>query len=351
LRISVRFTPRQDHIAVADEKGHQLTYRQLNERADALSHEIRARYPGPSRTTTSLLDSYVGVLMDRTVGMVVATLAVLKAGCAFVPLVPGTPRERQAYILKDASCWALVASARVLEAQAPRWPAGRPQGATAAPPREDGAAAPLPASLIKIVVDDKGAPVGGRGAMGAMAMNPGEKRAVRDTLVTGAVTPSKFMNNPLLEGKKQSQRPGQSKHGSDSGSGSGNGNSQSSLSGGSGAEVGGDNGVGKGGGKGKGARGSGRSPCYVFYTSGSSGIAKGVVCDHQNVVNYVEWWAGLNTLQSGETMVGVTSADHDPIMTDMFGVFAAGGRLYIAAEESQRSGARLMDIMQVRDLL
>ena len=341
---------------MADEKGHQLTYRQLNERADALSHEIRARYPGPSRTTTSLLDSYVGVLMDRTVGMVVATLAVLKAGCAFVPLVPGTPRERQAYILKDASCWALVASARVLEAQAPRWPVGRPQGAAAAPPRKDGAA-PLPASLIKIVVDDKGAPVGGGGAMGAMgaavAMNPGKKRAVRDTLVTGAVTPSKVMTNPLLEGKKQSQRPGQGKHGSDSGSGSGsgNGNSQSSLSGGSGAEAGGGNGEGKSGGNGKVARGSGRSPCYVFYTSGSSGIAKGVVCDHQNVVNYVEWWAGLNTLQSGETMVGVTSADHDPIMTDMFGVFATGGRLYIAAEESQRSGARLVDIMQVRDLL
>lgn len=71
-----------------------LTYRQLNAQANQLAHYLQAQRVGP--------ESLVGVCMERSLELVVALLGILKAGAAYVPVDPGYPRERLAFVLVDA---------------------------------------------------------------------------------------------------------------------------------------------------------------------------------------------------------------------------------------------------------
>ncbi|HEV7787251.1 MAG TPA: amino acid adenylation domain-containing protein, partial [Thermoanaerobaculia bacterium] len=72
----------------------RLTYGELSERALGLARRLRALSVGP--------ETRVPVLMERSAEMVVAQLAVLTAGGAFVPLDPAHPRERLEWQLADA---------------------------------------------------------------------------------------------------------------------------------------------------------------------------------------------------------------------------------------------------------
>ncbi|HEY0602348.1 MAG TPA: condensation domain-containing protein, partial [Herpetosiphonaceae bacterium] len=78
----------------------QLTYAQLNDRANQLAHALQALGVGP--------EVRVGVCLDRSLALVVAILAIWKAGGAFVPLDPAFPPERSAFILADAQVVALL---------------------------------------------------------------------------------------------------------------------------------------------------------------------------------------------------------------------------------------------------
>ena len=69
----------------------QLTYEQLNSRANQIAHHLSELGVGP--------DVLVGVYVDRSLEMMVGLLGVLKASGAFVPLSPGTPAERLATCL------------------------------------------------------------------------------------------------------------------------------------------------------------------------------------------------------------------------------------------------------------
>ena len=66
----------------------QLTYGELNARANRLAHHLRRLGVGP--------DSRVAICVERSLEMVVGLLAVLKAGGAYVPLDPAYPAERLA---------------------------------------------------------------------------------------------------------------------------------------------------------------------------------------------------------------------------------------------------------------
>ncbi|WP_420127101.1 non-ribosomal peptide synthase/polyketide synthase [Longimicrobium sp.] len=83
-----------DGVAVVFEDA-SLTYAQLNARANQLAHHLRGHGVGP--------EVRVGVLMERSLEMVVSLLAVLKAGGGYVPLDPGLPAERLAYMLEDSA--------------------------------------------------------------------------------------------------------------------------------------------------------------------------------------------------------------------------------------------------------
>ena len=73
----------------------QLTYRQLNERANQLGHYPRKQGVKP--------DTFVGVCLERCPEMIVAIMAILKAGGAYVPLDPGDPKERLALMIDETN--------------------------------------------------------------------------------------------------------------------------------------------------------------------------------------------------------------------------------------------------------
>jgi amino acid adenylation domain-containing protein len=93
-----------DSVAVRFE-ADSLTYAELNARANRLAHHLRGRGVGA--------EVRVGVLMERSLEMVVSLLAVLKAGGAYVPLDPGLPAERLAYMLEDSGVAVLLTQQRL----------------------------------------------------------------------------------------------------------------------------------------------------------------------------------------------------------------------------------------------
>ncbi len=78
----------------------ELTYAELEARANRIAHCLRAR--GVHR------GALVGIALDRDVDMLAAVLGVLKSGAGYVPLDPGFPAERLTYMVGDAGLAALL---------------------------------------------------------------------------------------------------------------------------------------------------------------------------------------------------------------------------------------------------
>ena len=72
----------------------QLTYTELNRQANQLACSLQRLGVGP--------EVLVGICLERSIAMLVGVLGVLKAGGAFLPILPTTPHERLAFILGDA---------------------------------------------------------------------------------------------------------------------------------------------------------------------------------------------------------------------------------------------------------
>jgi amino acid adenylation domain-containing protein len=84
-----------------------LTYRELNRRANQLAHHLVSLGVGP--------DVLVGILVERSLEMVVGLLGILKAGGAYVPLDPAYPGERIAFMLEDSEVAVLLTQRPLLE--------------------------------------------------------------------------------------------------------------------------------------------------------------------------------------------------------------------------------------------
>ena len=89
-------------------EGEQLTYAELDARANELARFLRQRGVGP--------EMRVGILMQRSTELVVALLGVLKAGGAYVPLDPEYPAERLAFMAEDAGLALVLTQGRLAEA-------------------------------------------------------------------------------------------------------------------------------------------------------------------------------------------------------------------------------------------
>lgn len=79
-----------------------LTYKELNQRADQLACFLQTVGVGP--------DVVVGIHLNRSLAMIVAALAVMKAGGAYLPLDPSYPTERLTFMLNNAQAPVLVTS-------------------------------------------------------------------------------------------------------------------------------------------------------------------------------------------------------------------------------------------------
>ncbi len=84
----------------------QMSYRDLNQRANQLAHYLRSLGVGPDRP--------VGICLKRSPEMIVGLLGVLKAGGAYVPLDPGNPGERLSFMLQDTRACLLLTKQSLL---------------------------------------------------------------------------------------------------------------------------------------------------------------------------------------------------------------------------------------------
>ncbi len=91
--------------AVANDR--QLTYAELNERANQLARFLRRFGVGP--------DSLVGLCVDRSLEMIVGILGVLKAGAGYLPMDPSYPADRLAFMLQDANVFVLLTQSDLLD--------------------------------------------------------------------------------------------------------------------------------------------------------------------------------------------------------------------------------------------
>ncbi|MBE8595309.1 non-ribosomal peptide synthetase [Xenorhabdus sp. BG5] len=100
----VRRTP--DAIATVFEK-QSLSYDELNKRANRLAYQLIALGVRP--------DDRVAICIERSLGMVISLLGILKAGGAFVPLDPTYPATRLTYMLNDSTPVALITQTTITE--------------------------------------------------------------------------------------------------------------------------------------------------------------------------------------------------------------------------------------------
>ena len=84
-------------------EGSEMSYGELDSLSNQFAHYLGSRY-----TTGS--DVLIGVKLDRSIEMLVSILGILKSGSAYVPIDPGYPQERIAYMLKDSGCEVLIDS-------------------------------------------------------------------------------------------------------------------------------------------------------------------------------------------------------------------------------------------------
>ncbi|WP_127573281.1 non-ribosomal peptide synthetase, partial [Paenibacillus xylaniclasticus] len=213
-----------DHIAVVSET-EQVTYRELNARANRLARKLRK--------LDVKADSRVGLLAERSVEMIAGILGILKAGGAYVPIDPSYPQERMAYMLDDSGC---------------RWLVG------------DG-------NLLKKVTF------------------AGEKLELRGAMLDGEEAGNlEAANDP-------------------------------------------------------------HHLAYVIYTSGSTGQPKGVMVEHRNVVNVVDWFTKQYKLHEHKRIVLMTNYVFDPSVEQIFSTLLSGSKLYCVTVEVMGNRRSLLDYL------
>ena len=100
----VERTPEATAVEFEDQ---QITYRELNRRANQLAHYLISLGIGPEKL--------VGICIERSIEMVVGLLGILKAGGSYVPLDPAYPQERLRFMLENSQVSVLLTKQKLVE--------------------------------------------------------------------------------------------------------------------------------------------------------------------------------------------------------------------------------------------
>ena len=95
-----------DHVAVVS-GDKQLTYRELNEKANRLARLLRTQGIGP--------DKIAGLMIDRSLEMITGILGILKAGGACLPIDENLPASRLLHVLNDSGAQVLLTRERLIK--------------------------------------------------------------------------------------------------------------------------------------------------------------------------------------------------------------------------------------------
>lgn len=205
-----------DAIAVVSD-GEEISFRDLNRRANQLGHHLRTLGVGP--------ETLVGICVERSVEMVVGLLGILKAGAAYVPLDPSYPKQRLAFILEDAGIAVLLTQQKLVQGIQP--------------------------GEVQVVLLDA------------------SRRLIsqeEDTNLESGVTPAHL--------------------------------------------------------------------AYVIYTSGSTGQPKGVMINHQAVVNFCHGMDERIGCDSSDTLLAVTGISFDISVLELFWTLTRGAKVVLISEEA-----------------
>ena len=100
-------TERTPDAVAAICENEQLTYRELNAKANQIAHYLQSLGVKP--------EVLVGICLERSLSVLVAILGILKVGAAYVPLDPAYPQERRSFMLADAKVPVLLTQKNLLE--------------------------------------------------------------------------------------------------------------------------------------------------------------------------------------------------------------------------------------------
>ncbi|WP_276540091.1 non-ribosomal peptide synthetase [Streptomyces hygroscopicus] len=297
--------------------GVELTYAQLDERANRLAALLTARGAGPERL--------VAVALPRSADLLVALLAVLKTGAAYLPLDPEHPKDRIGYTLRDARPTLALATS----ATAPLLAEGTPCGdgpATADGPVAAGglvagdAVAGVPASALEESADrdERGAgavrragddpAAGGAVASGGVAGGAAADGAAVSGSVTGGVAggvPVLVLDDPATVAELAAAPTAA-----------------------------------------PGVVCSPDHPAYVIYTSGSTGRPKGVVVPHRGLSNFLDDMGERIGLGPADRLLAVTTVSFDIAALELYLPLLCGAGVVIADRGTVRDPAALLRLAE-----
>lgn len=211
-------------------RDQQLTYGELNEKANQLAHHLISL--GVSS------EQFVGLCVDRSLDTMIGLMGIHKAGAAYLPLDPEYPEDRLLYMLSDTKASVLLSQTRVMATHQP-----------------------LGEGRQVILLDED---------WGAIGTQP-------QTNPNVAVAPENL--------------------------------------------------------------------AYVIHTSGSTGLPKGVLIPHGNVVNFLQSMASSPGLTADDTLMAVTTLSFDIAVLELFLPMSVGATLVVVARDTAWDGKRLAERM------
>ncbi|MEY9094723.1 amino acid adenylation domain-containing protein, partial [Paenibacillus sp. RC84] len=267
----------------------QLSYRELNERANRLAGELRAGGVGR--------ESIVGILAERSVELLVGVIAVWKAGGAYVPLDPDYPADRIRFMLEDSGATVLLTQTSLRE------------GAEAWLDAEETA-------LRTILCLDDEKSYSGDGENAAIGV-------VLEGSVIGAADESRVS--------------------ADQGDGAALGSTADSGSDGSLSASGTPDGVP--------AETQPHDLAYVIYTSGTTGRPKGVMIEHRSLVNTAAAYRREYRLDRFPVrLLQLASFSFDVFVGDIARTLYNGGTMVIVPKDDRIDPARLHGWIQEQQI-
>ena len=332
-RVAEQARIRPTAVAVTSGDG-ALTYGELDARAERLAGELRSRGVGP--------ETRVGVLLERTPALVVAQLAVLKTGAAYLPLDPALPEERIEFMLADAGVARVVTEAGM---------AGRLDGAVWVEETAPSSPDPLsPASgrkgeYVDVEGEDRGEGMSlprPRGELSEFGPPhpPGppppasEGRGENDT--AEGVDRSEDIPFPQIWGRVASLgEPGGGAVAPLPLAGEGLGRGPAVL-----PSLACGGGVGGGG---------PASLAYVIYTSGSTGTPKGVEVTHGGLLNLVQWHRDAFGITSADRATHLAGLGFDASVWELWSYLATGATVRLVAEEETRTSPEALRSLLVEE--